>query len=80
MLRHELIGLDIAVVDARNQSLIGLCGRIVAEGKDTLTISTEKGEKVLLKKLITIRVVVSGEAVLVEGKYLQGRPEDRIKK
>ena len=35
---HELIGLELKVVDSSNPSLIGLCGTVVDETKKTLTI------------------------------------------
>jgi ribonuclease P protein subunit POP4 len=80
ILRHELIGLDVAVVDAGNQSLIGLQGKIVNETRNTLELDTPKGRKTLLKGGIVLRMVIAGEAIRVEGKFLVGRSEDRIKK
>ena len=42
---HELIGLELKVVDSSNLSLIGLCGTVIDETKKTLLIEVE--EKVL---------------------------------
>ncbi|ADC46711.1 ribonuclease P subunit P29 [Methanobrevibacter ruminantium M1] len=42
---HELIGLELKVVDSSNPSLIGLCGTVIDETKKTLLIEVE--EKVL---------------------------------
>ena len=38
---HELIGLELKVVDSSNPSLIGLCGTVIDETKKTLLIEVE---------------------------------------
>ena len=50
ILKHELIGLDVEVVDANNKSQIGLKGKVVDETRNTLIIKSQKGEKKILKK------------------------------
>lgn len=39
--RHELVGLDVAVVAAPNPDLLGLTGRVVAETTRTIGIETD---------------------------------------
>ncbi len=39
---HELIGLELKVVDSSNPSLTGLCGTVVDETKKTLTIEVKE--------------------------------------
>ena len=80
ILKHELIGLDVEVVDANNKSQIGLKGKVVDETRNTLIIKSQKGEKKILKKDLKIQISVSGEKIIITGKKLVGRPEDRIKK
>ena len=38
---HELIGLELKVVDSSNPSLIGLCGTVIDETRKTLLIEVE---------------------------------------
>ena len=42
---HELIGLELKVVDSSNPSLIGLCGTVIDETKKTLLIEVKSGVK-----------------------------------
>ena len=48
--RHELIGLDVVVVDAQNKNLIGIKGEIVDETKHSFMIQSKNDEKRVLKK------------------------------
>ena len=80
IVRHELIGLDVEVVDANNKNLVGIKGEIVDETKHTLVIETEHGEKRVLKKGANFQVKVQNQEVIIKGDILVGRPEDRIKK
>ena len=80
ILKHELIGLEIEVVEANNESMLGLKGKVVDETRNTLVIETKDGEKKILKKNLKIKIEVSGEKIIITGTKLVGRPEDRIKK
>ena len=42
---HELIGLELKVVDSSNPSLIGLCGTVIDETKKTLLIEVKSEVK-----------------------------------
>ena len=42
--RHELIGLEAEVHDAKNKSLKGIKGKVTDETKNTITIKTSKGK------------------------------------
>lgn len=77
--RHELIGLEIEVVEAKNKSLIGRKGAIVDETRDTLKIQ-EKGKTItMMKNAIVFRTKIGGKTVEIDGSCLMGRPEDRAK-
>lgn len=80
LLRGELIGLEVMVVDPKNRCNLNMKGRIIDETKNTLTIETGKGEKKLMKSQNRFMFMVNRKKVVVEGKLLQGRPEERIKK
>jgi ribonuclease P protein subunit POP4 len=79
--RHELIGLHVRVKTSTNFSAIGGNGTVVDETREMLTVETEFGEKRFAKKDCSFEFTLpSGGKVVVDGKVLVGRPEDRIKK
>lgn len=80
LLKGELIGLEIEVAGSKNRYNTGLKGHVVDETKNTIVIETEKGEKRLLKAQNKFAFKLNKKMVLVEGKLLLGRPEERIKK
>lgn len=85
---HELIGLEIKIVDSLDSYLIGLTGVIVDETKKTFLIQTnssfnkgKSAEKLIQKDISVFQFKVpDGTVVEIEGKILLNRPEDRIKK
>ncbi|MBI4151435.1 ribonuclease P protein subunit [Candidatus Woesearchaeota archaeon] len=73
-----LIGKQITVVDAKNETMVGMHGLVVDETKATLTVLIDGGEqKQLLKHAITFRV--DGEGNTIVGTTIQRRPEERLK-
>ncbi|MBT3984751.1 ribonuclease P protein component 1 [archaeon] len=78
--KHELIGLDVEVVDSINKDLCGLKGKVVDETRNLIVLATNKGEKKVLKKDATFMFKLENEKVEVDGKVLVGRPEERLKK
>lgn len=77
VLRGELIGKTIEIVDATNKKLVGIKGKVVDETRNMLEL--EDGKK-LVKEQITINMNIGNEIITLEGKHLVGRPEDRVKK
>lgn len=81
LINHELIGLRVNVVNAKNRTQIGIAGRVVDETLQSLRIETERGEKTVQKRGTTFAFAVpSGRRVRVNGEVIAARPEDRIKK
>lgn len=81
LVRHELIGLRMKVVDSSNPKNVGIKGRIVDETRNILVIEKTDGKEVKLVKEENVFVFdLGGERISVDGKILVGRPEDRIKK
>ncbi|MDR3062926.1 MAG: ribonuclease P protein subunit [Methanobrevibacter sp.] len=85
--RHELIGLNMEIVNSSNDSLIGLYGKIVDESKKTFSLevssdlSKNKKIKIIPKYVVIMNIFLpNGEIVEINGKILVSRPEDRIKK
>jgi ribonuclease P protein subunit POP4 len=75
MIRHDLVGRDLKVVDAHNNALVGITGKVVDETKSTLRVRTDRGEKTLLKEQVTIEV----DGTRIEGELLTQRPEKRTR-
>lgn len=71
----EIIGKSIKIVESTNPDEAGIEGKVVDETKNTLVLDTKKGEKMLFKNNIKIRI---GNKI-IEGKKLLKRPEERIK-
>jgi ribonuclease P protein subunit POP4 len=77
--KHELIGLDIEVLQSKNKALIGLKGKITDETKNTITIDDGK-ERKIMKSQIMMKTRIGDKEYEIDGRILVGRPEDRIKK
>lgn len=80
LIRHELIGLDVEIVDSDNKFHIGIRGIVVDETKKTLKIETKKGLKRIPKKGTKfVFKIPDGRKVKVDGIKIVARSEDRIK-
>ncbi|MEM4245779.1 MAG: ribonuclease P protein component 1 [Candidatus Bathyarchaeia archaeon] len=80
VLKHELIGLQAKVDSSRDPTLLGLEGEIVDETRNTLTLETRGGRKMIPKDVVSLKIALpSGQTVRVKGDLLVGRPEERIK-
>lgn len=73
--KSELIGSIIEIIGSKNKTLIGLKGKVIDETKNTLTIQGEKTKKII-KSHITFKI----NNVIIEGKNISLRSEDRIRK
>lgn len=79
--RHELIGLELEVVESENKAEEGIKGKVVDERKSVLKVECEGDEKTLRKKGRVFGFKLpSNEEGKIEGEVLEGRPEERIKK
>lgn len=77
--KHELIGLEVKIVDASHKNYTKVKGRVVDETKNMLMIDHDGVEKSIPKKNTTFRFKING-SVDVDGSKLLYRPEDRTKK
>ncbi len=78
--KHELIGLELRVVAAKNKSLIGKKGTIIDETRNALVFKENVGIKKILKKGTTFQLKTEGKTLEISGDALIGRSEERIKK
>lgn len=79
LIRHELIGLGVEVVNSTNKSCVGIKGIVVNETKNTLEIKTQRGCKKVQKKGTSFVFRLQKKSVKVDGSLIVARPEDRIK-
>ncbi len=79
--RHELVGLFVKVASSTHEGFTGIEGKVVDETKNTISIETNKREKIVPKNVATFHFYLpDGNVVEIEGKIIIARPEDRIKK
>lgn len=80
ILRHELIGLGVKVVRARNLFASGVSGVVVDETRNMLTIENKRRRVMIPKSIATFRFnLPSGIRVDVDGARLVAKPENRLK-
>jgi RNase P/RNase MRP subunit p29 len=69
-LRSELIGRQAKVIGGKNPALVGISGKISDE--------TKNGTKKLIKSECILSVKIEGRDVVIDGKQIAKRPEDRV--
>lgn len=81
-MRHELVGLEVKIIQSSHGDLEGIKGKVVNETKKTLTIEDGEGnEKIIPKGSTKFNFILpEGLKVEIDGKIIVSRPEDRIKK
>ncbi|MBW2986590.1 ribonuclease P protein subunit [Candidatus Woesearchaeota archaeon] len=79
LIKHELIGRIIKIIDSTNKANIGLNGKVLDETKHLLIIDTSKGIKKVSKKGNIFQIQYLGEKVNINGELLFGAPAERIK-
>lgn len=79
--KNELIGLMAEVYAAKNKDLLGICGRIVDETKNTIMIEQKNGDKkTILKDGILLKIFEGDQEYLLDCSQIIKRPYERIKK
>ena len=79
ILSHEIIGLDVQILDNTSPTSRSISGNIIGETKNTILVRTSRGTKTVPKKgAATIKFALESGACFISGSSLIGRPEDRI--
>ncbi|MFA5357945.1 MAG: ribonuclease P protein subunit [archaeon] len=77
---HELIGLDAKIIGGSCTERNKISGKVVDETKNTFTISTENGEKIVPKSECVFEFDLGKNGrVVINGKNILKKPEDRAK-
>lgn len=78
---HELNGLSVRVTKSSDPTLRSLRGRVTYETKNTITISSGSKLRIVPKATSEFAFALpGGSEVIVAGKALELRPEDRVKR
>ena len=79
ILAHELVGLRVRVVEADNEDLVGIAGRVVEETTNTLRIEGgDERVRTVPKSGATFEFALpGGQFAVVEGRRLVARPARR---
>ena len=81
IMAHELIGIDVDIVESKNPSMMNLNGKLVYETKNTLVLKVGKEKRIIPKNVTLLRLKLPDNIqCLINGSALIGRPEDRIQK
>ena len=76
--KHEMIGLYVTIASSSDPTLRGRKGRIVDESRDMFVIESD-GKKIKVAKDV-ITLAFDDYGVMLDGRKIRYRPEDRIKK
>jgi ribonuclease P protein subunit POP4 len=75
---HELIGLDVSIVQSSNPPLVGLNGKILDETKFMFSINTMTGIKMVPKYHSTWQFNLDGISVSIDGNTITKRSYERM--
>ena len=78
---HEIIGLRAIVARCSDSNLEGESGTVIDETKNMLKLDVKGKIKTVPKAVAQFSFILPDKRVIpVDGKTIQGRPEDRIAK
>ncbi len=80
MFKDSLIGLNVHIMESKNKSDIGIEGIIIDDSRNMLTIKTSRGKKKVVKEKNKFLMVINNKEMLIDGKDLIGRVDERLKK
>ncbi len=79
IVNHELVGLDVQILESKNKTIVGLSGKVIDETKSMLLIDTKRGTKMVAKQHSKWKFTLDNQDFAVDGTAISKRPEDRIK-
>lgn len=80
LVKDELVGLPVTILNCTDPTWVGRSGVIVDETKNTLIIDINNTKKRIAKNTATFAITYHGTKTIVAGTRLAYRPEDRTKK
>lgn len=80
ILKHELIGLHVEISESSDPKHARMKGEVVDETKKMLCIHDGRRLRMFSKEISTFQFhLPDGKTVLVDGKNIVGKPENRLK-
>jgi len=79
ILAHELIGLKVNVVKSTDSKRVDIKGIVLDETQKTFVIDSNGKEKVFPKKECEFEFELNDERVIIDGKKILKRSEERTK-
>lgn len=76
--RHEFIGMQVRIADSSDPTLVGRKGTVVDESRNMLVLESAGKEIRVAKDVVTLAFDDIG--IMMDGRKIRYRPEDRIKK
>jgi ribonuclease P protein subunit POP4 len=80
LVREELIGLYVNIIECKDPGWKGKSGLIIDETKNTFLIEIEDKQKRIAKKTAIFEFDYYGKKITINGSKMTRRSEDRIKK
>jgi ribonuclease P protein subunit POP4 len=80
LIAHELIGLNVEVVNCSDPYQIGIKGKVIYETKNLLLIKTKNKTIKLIKKNCVFKFHLNSDEVIVEGESIAYDPVKRTEK
>jgi ribonuclease P protein subunit POP4 len=83
LVRHEIIGLNVKIAGSKNPKMLAINGKVIDETRNTFIIEkVDRREAVIAKEdcIFSFHLPEEKHWVMIDGKILIARPEDRIKK
>jgi ribonuclease P protein subunit POP4 len=77
---HELVGLDVQVIDSRDRKQIGINGSVVRETKNLLYVKTGDTTAKVVKLISVFRFRVGNRRFDVKGEEINFRSHERTEK
>jgi len=78
--RHELIGLEVEIIDSTHPGYIGIRGRVVDETRRMMVIEVGGAEKKVPKGSCVFEFIDGGQRERIAGSEIEFKPEDRVKR
>ena len=79
-LKDEFIGRDMVIIDSSNKSYVGIKGRVMDETHHSFVVMAGNSLKRIMKSNLTFTIKRDDKTFTIQGKNIELRPEDRIKK
>ena len=75
---HELIGLPTSVAYSTNRCQVGISGVVIDETRNTVTLETKAGTKIIEKRNACFDFLLDATSVAIEGSKILSRPHERV--